>query len=350
MNSNVAKGVEHASALHSERRVDAKRQTHVETAEPTRRKLLKMAAALGSGAVLAQALPGCASSGAATSAMPHDFNGHLDSETLNSQSAVSTVPARKGRIQHGVARWTYGDLSLDELCLLVKSLGVNAFDLVGPDEWPILKKHGVHCSMCNGAELNLKDGWSHPEFHEVLVERYLKHIDLVADAGYSNLICFTGNARGMSKQTALDNAVKGLSRIMPHAEKRGVTIQLELFNSKVDHPDYTADSSAFGIELCKRLGSPNFKLLFDIYHMQIMEGDIIASIRQHGQYFGHYHTAGVPGRHEIDDTQELYYPAIARAIADSGFQGYLAQEFIPTGADKAARANALAQAITICDV
>lgn len=349
MNTQVAKGAGLASAeLQTSIRTTG--QTPVQTAEPTRRKLLKMAAALGSGAVLAQALPGCASSGAATSAMPHDFNGHLDSEALNSQSAVSTVPARKGRIQHGVARWTYGDLSLDELCLLVKSLGVNAIDLVGPDEWPILKKHGVHCSMCNGAELNLKDGWSHPEFHEVLVERYLTHIDLVADAGYSNLICFTGNARGMSQQTALDNAVKGLSRIMPHAEKRGVTIQLELFNSKVDHPEYTADSSAFGIELCKRLGSPNFKLLFDIYHMQIMEGDIIASIRQHGQYFGHYHTAGVPGRHEIDDTQELYYPAIARAIADSGFQGYLAQEFIPTGADKAARANALAQAITICDV
>jgi len=350
MNSNVAKGVEHASALHSERGVDAKRQTHVETAEPTRRKLLKMAAALGSGAMLAQALPGCAISGAATSAMPHDFNGHLDSEALNSQSAVSTVPARKGRIQHGVARWTYGDLSLDELCLLVKSLGFNAIDLVGPDEWPILKKHGVHCSMCNGAELNLKDGWSHPEFHEVLVERYLKHIDLVADAGYTNLICFAGNARGLDRETALNFAVIGLQRIIKHAEKRGVIIQLELFNSKVDHPDYTADSSAFGIELCKRLGSPNFKLLFDIYHMQIMEGDIIASIRQHGQYFGHYHTAGVPGRHEIDDTQELYYPAIARAIADSGFQGYLAQEFIPTGADKAARANALAQAINICDV
>jgi len=356
MNTQVAKGAGLASA-ELQTAMQTTGQTPIQTAEPTRRKLLKMAAALGSGAVLAQALPGCASSGPATSAMPHDFNGHLDSEALNSQSAVSenavsksTVPARKGRIQHGVARWTYGDLSLDELCLLVKSLGFNAIDLVGPDEWPILKKHGVHCSMCNGAELNLKDGWSHPEFHEVLVERYLKHIDLVADAGYSNLICFTGNARGMSKQTALDNAVKGLSRIMPHAEKRGVTIQLELFNSKVDHPDYTADSSAFGIELCKRLGSPNFKLLFDIYHMQIMEGDIIASIRQHGQYFGHYHTAGVPGRHEIDDTQELYYPAIARAIADSGFQGYLAQEFIPTGADKAARANALAQAITICDV
>lgn len=323
-----------------------------DTTDPSRRKLLKMAAALGGGALVSPLLAGCASSSSAVaSSLPHDFNGHVDSAALGSnEQAQIQAPALKGRIHHGVARWTYGDLSLDELCVLVKSLGFNAIDLVGPAEWPILKKHGVHCSMCNGAELNLKDGWSHPQFHDVLVERYLKHIDLVADAGYTNLICFTGNARGMSKQAALDNAVKGLARILPHAEKRGVVIQLELFNSKVDHPDYTADSSAFGIELCQRLGSPNFKLLFDIYHMQIMEGDIIASIRQHGQYFGHYHTAGVPGRHEIDDTQELYYPAIARAIADSGFGGYLSQEFIPTGADKPARAKALAQAIRICDV
>lgn len=328
--------------------------TATDATAPSRRKLLKMAAALGGGALVSPLLAGCASSSSAVaSSLPHDFNGHVDAAALGSNEqapAQTPIPALKGRIHHGVARWTYGDLSLDELCVLVKSLGFNAIDLVGPDEWPILKKHGVFCSMCNGAELNLKDGWSHPQFHEVLVERYLKHIDLVADAGYTNLICFTGNARGMSRQAALDNAVKGLARILPHAEKRGVVIQLELFNSKVDHPDYTADSSAFGIELCQRLGSPNFKLLFDIYHMQIMEGDIIASIRQHGQYFGHYHTAGVPGRHEIDDTQELYYPAIARAIADSGFGGYLSQEFIPTGADKAARAKALAQAIRICDV
>ena len=258
--------------------------------------------------------------------------------------------ALKGNIRHSVSRWTYGDLSIEELCLLVKSLGFTAIDLVGPEDWPVLKKHGVDSSMCNGAELNLVDGWSEPKFHPELIKRYLAHIDLVAEAGYKNLICFSGNARGMDRETALQNAVAGLKQILPHAEKRGVVLQMELFNSKVDHPDYLADSSAWGIELCKRLNSQNFKLLYDIYHMQIMEGDIIRTIKDNHQYFGHYHTAGVPGRHEIDDSQELNYVAIASAIRDIGFTGYLAQEFVPTPKTKEGRAQSLAQAIRICDV
>ncbi|MFC4654954.1 MULTISPECIES: hydroxypyruvate isomerase family protein [Rheinheimera] len=269
---------------------------------------------------------------------------------LSSASASPKSAPLKGNIRHSVSRWTYGDLSIDELCQLIKSLGFNAIDLVGPEDWPTLKKHGVDSSMCNGAELNLTDGFGGAEFHEALIPRYLKHIDLVADAGYTNLICFSGNRRGMDDETALSNAVKGLKQILPKAQQRGVVLQMELFNSKVDHPDYLADSSAWGIELCKRLGSPNFKLLYDIYHMQIMEGDIISTIKQHHQYFGHYHTAGVPGRHEIDDSQELNYLAIAKAIRDLPFSGYLAQEFIPTADSKAGRAAALAQAIQICDV
>lgn len=265
-------------------------------------------------------------------------------------AAPSTAGALKGNIRHSVSRWTYGDLSIEELCLLVKSLGFTAIDLVGPEDWPTLKKHGVDSSMCNGAELNLVDGWSDPKFHPQLIERYLKHIDLVAEAGYKNLICFSGNARGMERETALQNAVTGLKQILPHAEKRGVVLQMELFNSKVDHPDYLADGSAWAIELCKRLNSQNFKLLYDIYHMQIMEGDIIRTIKDNHQYFGHYHTAGVPGRHEIDDSQELNYVAIAKAIRDIGFTGYLAQEFVPTPKTKEGRAQSLAQAIRICDV
>ena len=265
-------------------------------------------------------------------------------------AAPASGGALKGNIRHSVSRWTYGDLSIEELCLLVKSLGFTAIDLVGPDDWPVLKKHGVDSSMCNGAELNLVDGWSEPKFHPQLIERYLKHIDLVAEAGYKNLICFSGNARGMDRETALQNAVAGLKQILPHAEKRGVVLQMELFNSKVDHPDYLADSSAWGIELCKRLNSDNFKLLYDIYHMQIMEGDIIRTIKDNHQYFGHYHTAGVPGRHEIDDSQELNYVAIASAIRDLSFTGYLAQEFVPTAKTKEGRAQSLAQAIRICDV
>lgn len=214
----------------------------------------------------------------------------------------------------------------------------------------MLKKHGIDSSMCNGAELNLVDGWSDPKFHPELIQRYLKHIDLVAEAGYTNLICFSGNARGMDREIALQNAVTGLKQILPQAEKRGVVLQMELFNSKVDHPDYLADGTAWAIELCKRLNSPNFKLLYDIYHMQIMEGDIIRTIKDNHQYFGHYHTAGVPGRHEIDDSQELNYVAIAKAIRDIGFTGYLAQEFVPTPKTKEGRAQSLAQAIRICDV
>ncbi len=268
--------------------------------------------------------------------------------TLASES--SAAPALKGNIKHSVARWTFDMLSVEELCVLVKKLGFAAIDLIGPSEWHILKREGVDSSMCNGAELNLEDGWGDSRFHAALIERYRKHIDLVAEAGYKNLICFSGNARGMDPETGLDNAEKGLKKILAQAEKRGVIVQMELFNSKIDHPDYLCDNSAWGIELCKRLDSPNFKLLYDIYHMQISEGDIIRTIRDHHQYFGHYHTAGVPGRNEIDDTQELYYPAIARAIVETGFDGYLAQEFIPARESLEGKIESLRSAIAICDV
>jgi hydroxypyruvate isomerase len=271
------------------------------------------------------------------------------------KTGATTAPAKlKGNIRHSVARWTYGDLSLEALCELVLSLGFAAIDLVGPDEWPVLKRYGIDSSMCNGAEINLVHGWCNAEFHDELSKRYARHIDLVADAGYKNLICFAGNARGLSRSAALDAAVRGLAPLVEQAQRRGVVLQMELFNSRVDHPDYLADNSDFGIALCQRLGSEHFKLLFDIYHMQIMEGDIIRRIRQHGRFFGHYHTAGVPGRHEIGGElgalQELNYPAIAKAIKDSGFTGYLAQEFIPTPATAQGRAQSLRDAIAVCDV
>ncbi|MGQ8367058.1 hydroxypyruvate isomerase family protein [Glaciecola sp. 1036] len=274
----------------------------------------------------------------------------VSSVIANSAKSSNGIGKLKGNIHHSVSRWTYGHLSIEELCQLVKSLGFSAIDLVGPSDWPVLKKHGIDSSMCNGAELNLVDGWIHPEFHDELTERYLRHIDLVAEAGYKNLICFSGNARGMSPEQGLENATKGLQRILPRAEEKGVIIQMELFNSKVNHPDYMADNSAWAIELCKRLGSENFKLLYDIYHMQISEGDIIRTIQDNHQYFGHYHTAGVPGRNEIDDTQELYYPAIAKAIYKTGFKGYLAQEFVPTPETNEGKVASLKQAIEICDI
>lgn len=263
---------------------------------------------------------------------------------------AETLRPLRGNIHHGVARWTFDFLPLEALCRVARPLGISAIDLVGPEEWPVLKRHGLDSSMCNGAELSLEDGWADDRFHAALVERYLRHIDLVSEAGYTNLICFSGNARGMDPAQGLDNAEAGLKRILKRAEQKGVVLQMELFNSKVDHPDYVCDNSAWGIELCRRLDSPNFKLLYDIYHMQISEGDVIRTIRDNHQYFGHYHTAGVPGRNEIDDSQELNYPAICRAIRDTGFQGYVAQEFVPDRESSQAKVESLRAAVLLCDV
>ncbi len=256
----------------------------------------------------------------------------------------------RGNINHSVCRWTYSHLTLDELCVLVKKLGFSAIDLVGPSEWNILKKHGIYSSMCNGAEISLVDGWNDKKNHATLIKNYTEHIELVAKAGYKNLICFSGNRNGMNDEIGMQNCADGLKQIMGLAERKGVIIQMELFNSKVDHPDYMCDKSAWGIALCKKINSPNFKLLYDIYHMQINEGDVIRTIKDNHQYFGHYHTAGVPGRNEINETQELFYPAIMKAIVATGYKEYVAQEFIPTGKTNEEKAKALKYAIKKCDV
>lgn len=256
-------------------------------------------------------------------------------------------PGLKNNINHSVCRWTYNFLTLEELCVLAKEIGLKAIDLVGPKEWQILKDHGLHSSMCNGAEIGLTKGWNDPQYHETLIKNYTEHIDLVSAAGYQNLICFSGNRNGMDDETGMNNCAEGLKKIIGIAEKKGVIIQMELFNSKVDHKDYMCDKSAWGVALCKKIGSPNFKLLYDIYHMQINEGDVIRTIQQNHEWFGHYHTAGVPGRHEIDETQELFYPAIMNAIVATGYKGYVAQEFIPLKTDKKA---SLRDAVLLCDV
>lgn len=265
------------------------------------------------------------------------------SENQDEKNMVSL----KNNIHHSVCQWCYSKYPLDDLLPKLKAMGIYAIDLIGEKDWPTLKKHEVHCSMCNGAEINLVDGWNEPKFHEELIANYSRTIPLVAEAGYKNLICFSGNRRGMSDEEGMANCVTGLKQILPLAEKHGVIIQMELFNSKVDHKDYMCDNTPWGMKLCDQLGSENFKLLYDIYHMQINEGDIIRTIKDFHPYFGHYHTAGVPGRHEIDDLQELYYPAIMKAILETGFEGYVAQEFIPTREDDLA---ALEEAIQICDV
>jgi hydroxypyruvate isomerase len=253
----------------------------------------------------------------------------------------------KGNINHSVCRWCYDAIPLDELCKGVKHIGFNAIDLVGPKDWPVLQQYGIYSSMCNGAEISLTKGWNHTDYHPVLIKNYTEHIDLVAKAGYKNLICFSGNREGMDEETGLKNCVAGLKQVLGQAEKQGVIIHMELLNSKVDHHDQMCDNTRWGVELVKRVGSEHFKLLYDIYHMQIDEGDVIRTIKNNHQYFGHYHTGGVPGRNEIDESQELYYPAIMRAIVATGFTDYVAQEFIPAKADKL---GSLADGVRICDV
>ncbi|GAA0894315.1 TIM barrel protein [Fulvivirga kasyanovii] len=253
----------------------------------------------------------------------------------------------KNNINHSVCRWTFSQLSLDDLCLLVKEIGFNAIDLAGPADWDTLQKHGVHSSMCNGAEMGLEKGWNNKAYHQQLIKNYTEVIPMVSQNGYRNLICFSGNRDGMDDETGLNNCVEGLKKILPLAEKSGVVIHMELLNSKVDHPDQMCDNTIWGVELCKRLDSENFKLLYDIYHMQVSEGDIIHTINDNHLYIGHYHTAGVPGRHEIDHSQELNYPAIMKAILETGFKGYVAQEFKPAKDDKQA---SLREAIHLCDI
>lgn len=257
----------------------------------------------------------------------------------------------KENIHPSVCYWTYNFLSLDELCEVVKKIGFSAIDLIAPKDWPTLQKHGIYCSMCYTAgKISLTEGWNNKTFHPDLIKDFTEGIPLVAKAGYKNLICFSGNRKGMDDETGMKNCAEGLKQIMSLAEKNGVVIQMELFNSKINHPDYMCDKSAWGVELCKRIGSENFKLLYDIYHMQINEGDVIRTITDNHQYFGHYHTAGVPGRHEIDESQELYYPAIMNAIVNIGHKGYVAQEFLPTGKEKEDKIAALKKAVKICDV
>ena len=262
--------------------------------------------------------------------------------------SVSKNETLKGNINHSVCRWTFNDLSLDQLCKTVKEIGFSAIDLLAPKDWPVLQQNGIYCSMCyTNGENNLYKGLNDPANHQQLIKEYLEVIPLMKNAGYKNLICFSGARNGMDDETGMKNCEEAIKKILPLAEQNGVVLIMELLNSKIDHKDYMCDHSAWGVQLCKNVNSENFKLLYDIYHMQIDEGDVIRTIRDNYQYFAHFHTGGVPGRHEINETQELYYPAIMRAIKDTGFKGYVAQEFMPTRKNKV---DSLKEAIMICDV
>ncbi len=255
----------------------------------------------------------------------------------------------KKKIRHSVCRWCYQDMPIEDLCRVGKEIGLEAIDLVGPSEFDTLKKMGMHGSMVSpeGLKDYLRVGWNNPDNHANLVEFYQRLIPQAAASGFTNVICFSGNRNGIDDDRGLQMCAEGLGKIIQLAEREGVTLMMELLNSKVDHHDYQCDRTAWGVKLCQLLGSNNFRLLYDIYHMQIMEGDVIRTIREQGQYLGHFHTAGVPGRHEIDDSQELNYPAIMRAIAESDFSYFVAQEFIPVKEDKIA---SLREAVKICTV
>lgn len=266
---------------------------------------------------------------------------------LTARADTASAYKLQGNINHAVCRWCFDGMTVDELCAAAKDMGIKGIDLVGPKDWPTLQKYGLESSMCNGAEISLTEGWNDPKYHATLVKNYTDMIPRVAKAGYKNLICFSGNRKGMDDATGLKNCAEGLKKVLPLAEKHKVVLVMELLNSKIDHKDYMCDHTAWGVELAKAAGSENFKLLYDIYHMQIDEGDVIRTIKDSHPYIAHYHTAGVPGRHEIDETQELFYPAIMSAIKETGFKGFVAQEFIPAQPDKLA---SLQQAIKICDV
>lgn len=253
----------------------------------------------------------------------------------------------KGKINHSVCRWCYNEIPLEELCKAANKIGIASIELTGPEEWPLLKKYGLTSAMPWGAGKGITEGFNNLALHDELVKSYEEIIPKVAAAGLDKIICFSGNRNGLDDEQGIKNCAIGLKRLMPIAEKYKVTMTMELLNSKVNHADYQCDHTAWGAALCDAVGSDNFKLLYDIYHMQIMEGDVIATIRKFNKYIAHYHTGGVPGRNEIDETQELYYPAIMKAIIETGFKGYVAQEFVPKREDKIA---SLKQGVLICDV
>ncbi len=266
-------------------------------------------------------------------------------QSSSAPGALAAPAAPQGRLKQSVARWCYGKMPVEELARAAAEMGIRGVDLVDPEDWPTLKKHGLVCAIANGGG-SISEAFNRKENHEKLEQQYREIIPRVAAAGFPNVIAFSGNRRGLSDQEGLENCVVGLSRVKGMAEEHGVTICLELLNSKVDHKDYQCDHTPWGAEVVRKVNSPRVKLLYDIYHMQIMEGDIIRTLRQNAQWIGHYHTGGVPGRHELDESQELNWNAIAKAIADTGFTGYFAHEFTPTRDPL----TSLREAVRICTV
>ena len=250
-------------------------------------------------------------------------------------------------IRHSVSQWCFPKISLADLATAARSMGIESIELLEPADWPVVQHAGLTCAMARGPD-SITDSFNRRENHARLIPAFEERLRAAAYAGLPNLICFSGNRRGQSDEEGLEICAEGLRKIVSVAEREKVTVCMELLNSKVDHPDYQCDHTAWGVELCRRVESERFKLLYDIYHMQIMEGDVIRTIRDNHQYIAHYHTAGNPGRAEIDATQELNYGAICKAIADSGYRGFVAQEFVPRREGDGLAS--LREAIALCSV
>jgi hydroxypyruvate isomerase len=252
---------------------------------------------------------------------------------------------RKGKLKQSACRWCYNKIPIEDLAKEGARLGLKSIDLTSQAEWPTLKKYGLIPTMIGGGT-TIPDGFNRKENHAGIEERFRTSVKNAIEYGAPSLIVFSGNRKGMSDEEGLENCVVGLKKVMPIAEDKGLLVCMELLNSKVNHADYMCDRTKWGVELVKQVGSPQFKLLYDIYHMQIMEGDVIRTMRENKQYIGHLHTGGNPGRNELDDTQELNYKAIAKAVVDMGFDGYFAHEFIP----KRDPLTSLGEAVEMCDV
>lgn len=252
----------------------------------------------------------------------------------------------KGNIHHSVSQWCYGDIPLEDFAKACKDMGIESIELLNEKDWAVVSKAGLKCAVGYATDWGIPKGFNRKENHEKLIADFEAMIPKAAAAGVPNLICFSGNREGMNDSEGMINCAIGLRKLMPTAEKHGVTIIMELLNS-YGHKDYQCDKTSWGAALAEMVGSERFKLLYDIYHMQIMEGNVIENIRKYIRHIGHIHTGGVPGRHELDETQELYYPAIMKAIVETGYKGYVGQEFVPSQKDKLA---SLKKCIQICDV
>jgi hydroxypyruvate isomerase len=253
---------------------------------------------------------------------------------------------RKGRIKQSVSRWCYQKIPLDDLCVYAAKIGLKAVDLLGPEEYEVPGRHGLICSMGYAGGGEIPTALNRVENHARIEEGFRKNIPLAAKAGVPNVITFSGNRAGMSDEEGAKNTILGLNRVKKIAEDNGVTICMELLNSKVNHKDYMCDHTAWGVQVVQAVNSPRVKLLYDIYHMQIMEGDLISTIQQNIQWLAHFHTGGVPGRHELDGTQEVQWDGVMRGIAATNYQGYVAHEFVPSRDPL----TSLREAVDLCDV